>query len=103
MRRCGRRGAAAPSHLLVAVEKVGAGGVVFAGMRQAFISFLLAEVALPPRVTNTLVTLENNKDQQTHVPTSQQECREGRSKDLRALTHHVHVWGEGMAAVSTFG
>lgn len=50
------------SHLLVAVEKVGAGGVVFAGMRQTFISFLLAELALPPRVTNTLITLENNKD-----------------------------------------
>lgn len=57
---------AAPSsrraHLLVAVEKVGAGGVVFAGMRQTFISFLLAELALPPRVTNTLITLENKKD-----------------------------------------
>lgn len=81
----------ARSHLLVAVEKVGAGGVVLAGMRQAFISFLLAELALPPRVTNTLITLENNKDQQTHIPTSRQECRDARSKDLRVLIYHVHV------------
>lgn len=63
MHRCGRgRRPETWVHLLVAVEKVGAGGVVFAGLWQAFINFLLAEPALPPGVTNALITLENNED-----------------------------------------
>lgn len=50
------------AHLLVAVEKVCAGGVVFAGLGQTFISFLLAEFALPSRVTHTLVALQNKME-----------------------------------------